>query len=105
MNGVGDESAARTFEFAGFRIPKDLAILTGGGEDSWQSISEAHIAAYERYSPVQAGQSVLEVGCGGGRGAIPLLHALGPEGSYVGLDIIGPSIDWCRENITPRVPN
>src|ERR1700728_206772 len=105
MDGPGEQRAVKAFEFEGFLIPEDLAILTGGGEDSWASISRAHMAAYGRYCPVQAGQSVLEIGCGVGRDAIPLLQVLGPEGSYVGVDIIGPSIGWCQANITPRYPN
>jgi SAM-dependent methyltransferase len=105
MDGAGEPRAVKTFEFEGFLIPEDLAILTGGGEDSWVSISRAHMAAYARYCPVRSGQSILEIGCGVGRDAIPLLHVLGPEGSYVGVDIIGPSISWCQANITPRYPN
>lgn len=93
-----------TFDFDGFAIPVELAELTGGGEATWEGIAEAHLAAYERYCPIRAGSSVLEVGCGVGRDAIPLARILGPDGSYVGLDVSGPSITWCRENITPRYP-
>ena len=105
MDGAAEQRAAGTFEFEGFVIPEDLAVLTGGGRDTWESISRAHMAAYDRYSPVRAGENVLEVGCGVGRDAIPLVKVLGPKGSYVGLDIIRPSIIWCQENITPRHPN
>jgi hypothetical protein len=35
-----------TFAFEGFDIPVDLAILTGGGEETWAGISAAHLAAY-----------------------------------------------------------
>jgi SAM-dependent methyltransferase len=94
-----------TFPFAGFDIPFDLALLTGGGADTWVGISAAHLAAYARYCPVRSGHDVLEVGCGVGRDAIPLTRVLGAPGSYVGLDVSGPSIDWCQENITARHPN
>jgi SAM-dependent methyltransferase len=63
------------------------------------------MAAYERYSPIHPGQQVLEVGCGVGRDAIPLAKLVGPGGSYVGVDISLPSIQWCRDNITPQLPN
>jgi SAM-dependent methyltransferase len=94
-----------TFAFEGFDIPTDLAILTGGGEATWAGISAAHMAAYERYTPVRAGHDVLEVGCGVGRDAIPLLSVLGDRGSYVGVDVSKPSIVWCQENIAPRHAN
>jgi SAM-dependent methyltransferase len=93
-----------TFDFEGFTIPVDLAVLTGGGEDTWAGISQAHQAAYERYTPVRSGHDVLEVGCGVGRDAIPLATTLGADGSYLGVDISGPSISWCQDNITPRYP-
>jgi SAM-dependent methyltransferase len=94
-----------TFEFEGFSIPQELAVLTGGGGESWAHIARAHLSAYERFCPIEAGQRVLEVGCGVGRDAIPLSEMLGSEGRYVGVDIIEPSISWCRSNITPRRPN
>jgi SAM-dependent methyltransferase len=94
-----------SFPFEGFDIPVDLAILTGGGADTWNGISAAHLAAYERYCPLRAGHDVLEVGCGVGRDAIPLTRILGHAGSYVGVDVSGPSIAWCQEHITARHPN
>ncbi len=86
-------------------MPEDLAILTGGGQETWVAISEAHMAQYERYSPIQPGQNVLEVGCGVGRDAIPLVQLLGPDGFYVGVDVIEPSIRWCSDNISGRYTN
>jgi SAM-dependent methyltransferase len=63
------------------------------------------MAQYARYSPIRPGQHVLEVGCGVGRDAIPLVQLLGPGGSYVGVDIIEPSIRWCSDNISARYSN
>jgi SAM-dependent methyltransferase len=94
-----------SFPFEGFDIPVDLAILTGGGADTWEGISAAHLAAYARYCPLRSGHDVLEVGCGVGRDAIPLTRVLGDTGSYVGVDVSGPSIEWCQEHITARHPN
>jgi len=96
---------SESFAFEGFAIPHNLAILTGGGEETWAGISAAHLAAYARYCPLAAGHDVLEVGCGVGRDAIPLTRVLGPDGSYVGVDVSDPSIVWCQENITLRHPN
>ena len=49
-------------------------------------------------------ESVLDVGCGVGRIAIPLTQYLAGEGSYDGFDIVGPGIEWCRQRITTKYP-
>jgi len=94
-----------TFDFQGFAIPVDLAILTGGGPDTWEGISRAHMDAYSRYAPIRAGHRVVEVGCGVGRDAIPLVEILGTGGAYVGVDVSGPSIEWCQRSIAAAHPN
>jgi SAM-dependent methyltransferase len=94
-----------SFAFEGFAIPHDLALLTGGGEATWAGIAAAHLAAYARYCPLRPDHDVLEIGCGVGRDAIPLTRVLDGGGSYVGLDVSGPSITWCQENISPRHPD
>lgn len=53
---------------------------------------------------IRPGMSVLDVGCGLGRFARALVEAIGPTGSYVGLDVYKPSIDWCSENYR-HLPN
>lgn len=53
---------------------------------------------------LQPYQRVLDVGCGSGRMALPLTTYLS-EGSYDGIDIVAPSIDWCRKTYAPRYPN
>jgi SAM-dependent methyltransferase len=54
---------------------------------------------------IQPDHTLLEIGCGIGRDAIPLTQFLSARGSYLGVDIIRPSIDWCSENISPPFPN
>jgi SAM-dependent methyltransferase len=49
--------------------------------------------------------SVLDVGCGFGRLAVPLTSYLSPRGSYDGFDIVPTGIEWCREHIAPGRPN
>lgn len=48
---------------------------------------------------------VLDVGCGVGRMASQLTRYLSPDSRYEGFDIVLESIDWCRENVTPRFPH
>ncbi len=47
---------------------------------------------------------VLDVGCGIGRLAIPLLDYLNEEGSYEGFDIVKKGIKWCKNNISSKNP-
>jgi SAM-dependent methyltransferase len=91
-----------TFEFRGYRIPHELALLTGGGGDTFSIISDAHMRCLRRDADIQANHHILEIGCGIGRDAIPLSEFLSPVGSYIGIDIVKPSIDWCTENITSK---
>jgi SAM-dependent methyltransferase len=59
----------------------------------------------ERYAPIAPDHTVFELGCGVGRDAMELTRLLGPNGRYIGADIIQPSIAWARANITARFPN
>jgi SAM-dependent methyltransferase len=93
------------FEYKGYRIPVPLVDLTGGGTDTWDVIARGHMGQYASYAPIANDAFVLEVGCGVGRDAIQLTDHLSAAGSYVGIDIIRPSIEWCQANITPRHPN
>ena len=96
---------ASTFNFRGYEIPIDLMMLTGGGPETFEVISDGHMSNLKRHIGIEAGQSVLEIGCGIGRDAIPLIDLLGLSGSYTGVDIIKPSIDWCKEHITAKNKN
>jgi ubiquinone/menaquinone biosynthesis C-methylase UbiE len=94
-----------TFTYDGFEIPVDLALMTGGGQETWHDITVGHLLEYEKYCPIRPHDHVLEIGCGVGRDAIGLSKVLGSEGRYVGIDIIRPSIEWCQSHISPRYPN
>lgn len=48
--------------------------------------------------------AVLDIGCGVGGKAIPLLDHLGPEGSYCGFDIVPEWVHWCTRRISDRNP-
>lgn len=94
-----------THNFFGFDIPLDLMAKTGGGAEQFDLISGQHIQNLSSQHPIVPGLDVVEIGCGIGRDAIPLIELLGPEGSYTGTDVIRESIEWCRANITARHPN
>src|SRR5581483_6380274 len=94
-----------TFFFRGFDIPVNLMLLTGGGPDTFELISDMHMRNLDREHGLRSGLRILELGCGIGRDAIPLAERIGPSGSYLGIDIIQDSIEWCTRNITAKYPN
>ena len=91
--------------FRGFDIPIELVQKTGGGPDTFELISDQHIRNLSSQHPLVPGLAVLEIGCGIGRDAIPLIDILGPTGTYVGTDVVRESIQWCQEHISARQEN
>jgi SAM-dependent methyltransferase len=54
---------------------------------------------------LQPDSRVLDVGCGCGLMALKLKNYLDAPGRYTGLDIHGPSVEWCQRSIAPAYPN
>ena len=94
-----------SFEFRGYHIPVRLCLLTGGGPETFEAISNAHLHSVNAACGLRPELHVFEVGCGIGRDAIPLAQILGPDGYYIGVDVISDSIKWCTANISARHPN
>lgn len=44
--------------------------------------------------------TILDLGCGCGRLALPICEFLGQTGSYIGVDVWDEGIEWCKENIS-----
>lgn len=99
------EDDANLFSYKGYEIPIDLMYMTGGGVETWDEISLGHQDQLRNYCAIEPDHNVLEVGCGVGRDAIQLTEQLSEDGSYAGVDIIKPSIEWCQQNIAARYPN
>lgn len=93
-----------THSYMGYNIPVDLMWLTGLGPENFDAISQSHFALLNKWIAIQPDHTVLELGCGIGRDAIPLSKHL-KNGRYVGVDILKRSIDWCSANISSRHPN
>lgn len=76
-------------------------VLSGGfkkhGEDFAQLLVE--------YGGLRPDSVLLEVGCGIGRIAVPVVKRLNERGWYEGLDIVPEVIEWCQKSISTRYPN
>ena len=75
-----------------------------GGSD-FEATGQEFLGRFVEQGGLQHTDSVLEIGCGCGRMALPLTGYLNDEGQYVGMDIVEPSIHWCQRHITSRHPS
>lgn len=83
--------------------PQELKDHVGSGD--FKAIGNAILGHLINLGELMPNGRVLDVGCGCGRVALPLIQYLGIEGSYEGFDIHAPSITWCQENISHQYPN
>jgi ubiquinone/menaquinone biosynthesis C-methylase UbiE len=83
--------------------PEHLNKLIGGGD--FKEIGDVFLSYFINLGGVKSTDRILDVGCGVGRMAVPLIGYLDPEGCYEGFDIVKESIDWCDTKITPLHPN
>lgn len=83
-------------------VPPRRYRLVGAGD--FVEVGHRHVGHLAELAGLRDSDAVLDIGCGSGRMAIPLLDVLGPDGSYSGFDIVPDWIRWCRDNITTRNP-
>ena len=50
-------------------------------------------------------EKILDIGSGIGRKTLFLPQYLSDHGSYDGLDIVKPGVDWCTRKVTSKFPN
>lgn len=72
---------------------------------TFEIIGQQYLGYFRDLCGLGVNDSVLDVGCGPGRMALPLTKYLSNEGSYEGFDIIKHHIDWCSQEITTHYPN
>ena len=76
-----------------------------GGDGAFEAIGNRFLNHFKTYGGLQPYDSVLDVGCGSGRMAIPLTTYLNNDARYEGFDISRDCIAWCKEHITSWYPN
>jgi SAM-dependent methyltransferase len=73
------------------------------GASDFRECGEEFFRYFTDIAGLKPHEQVLDVGCGTGRMARPLTSYL-TSGSYDGIDIVAPSIEWCRRAYQ-RFPN
>jgi SAM-dependent methyltransferase len=104
---VLNEPAARAFLAApGFALPDATAIRRVGSSTPQEFLQTGLLlrAALEDTAGIAPDHSILDVGCGWGRLAMPLAQRLGPDGRYLGMDAAAEAIAWCRRHIAEADP-
>jgi SAM-dependent methyltransferase len=76
--------------------------LVGAGD--FAEVGRRYVEHLVELAGLKQSDDVLDIGCGSGRMAIPLLDFLGPAGSYRGFDIVPDWIRWCEDNVSARNP-
>ncbi len=84
-------------------IPPRSLHFIGGGD--FKTIGDNFVRHFVNIGNLRPSEVVLDIGCGTGRMAIPLIKYMNPAGSYFGFDISGKAIAWCQRTITARNPN
>lgn len=89
-------------EGEGLMPPRRLSFV---GRGDFERTGREYLDHFRRLGGLQPGDRVLDMGCGIGRMAIPLMDYLDDSGSYVGFDVGRAMIRWCRREITARRPD
>lgn len=75
------------------------------GDGDFTSTGEEHLRYFVEYGKLGPDQTVLDVGCGVGRMALPLTRFLSAQSEYHGFDPTAEGVEWCTEHITSHFPN
>ena len=81
--------------------PRSLHFIGGG---DFHEIGAGFLRHFIELCRLRPDEAVLDIGCGTGRMAIPLLDYLDARGSYLGFDISRKAVQWCTDHIGARNP-
>jgi len=78
-------------------------LFVGGGD--FEKVGNEFFQYFKEFCNLQPNHKILDVGCGMGRMAIPLLNFLENNGSYEGFDVFYDGIKWARKKISKKHSN
>jgi ubiquinone/menaquinone biosynthesis C-methylase UbiE len=85
----------------GLMPPRRLSFV---GRGDFERTGNEYLGHFQQLGGLRPGDRVLDMGCGIGRMAIPLMGYL-DSGSYAGFDVGRAMIRWCQREITARRPD
>ena len=84
-------------------IPPKGMIFTGSG--NYLEIGKQFFDYFKKYGALTPESTILDIGSGIGRMAVPFTEFLSEKGRYEGFDIVKKGVDWCNGNISKKYPN
>jgi SAM-dependent methyltransferase len=81
--------------------PRRLSFV---GRGDFERTGNEYLGHFRELGGLRPSDRVLDMGCGIGRMAIPLMGYL-EDGSYEGFDVGRAMIRWCSRELTPRRPD
>ena len=103
VDGRLDMLEQTVYPAAGILRPPHKLNFVGAGD--FTAVGELLLQDFIELGGLQPHESVLDVGCGIGRVAIPLTRYLSDAGTYHGFDIVQQGVEWCSANIAPAHRN
>jgi len=85
-------------------LPPQEFITAVGGSD-FHATGKHFFDLFMKHVGFSRNATILDVGSGCGRLAVPLTTYLEPFAAYHGIDIVKPMVDWCDHEISSRYPN
>ncbi|PEB07669.1 class I SAM-dependent methyltransferase [Bacillus cereus] len=82
--------------------PPELVQYVGG---HFEEVGKEFMQYFIEIGNLKSNETVLDVGCGIGRMAVPLMNYLSDDGTYYGFDLFNKGITWCKNNISTRRNN
>lgn len=84
--------------------PDSNSVFVGDG--NYRAVGAEFLGHFIRMGGLQPESSVLDIGSGIGRMAVPLTQYLDADHArYVGVDPVEGGVAWCRKSVTPIYPN
>ncbi len=84
-------------------LPPDAERMVGEGD--FDQIGNEFKTHFIELAGLQPSHSILDVGSGVGRMALPLTPYINEAGAYHGIDIVKKGVDWCSRHISNRFSN